>query len=108
MKIKTTAIAFLFILFSCNVNNENEAKPASTETKSTTDDDTPTTDIEAQKKALNDQSKACIALMNRLEVEQNAAYAAGDAAAASNLKKRIDSAATENAKIGQQLMALDK
>ena len=105
MKIKTTAIAFMFVLFSCNVNNENEAKPASTET---TDDGTPTTDIEAQKKALNDQSKACIALMNRLEVEQNAAYAAGDAAAASNLKKRIDSAATENAKIGQQLMALDK
>ncbi|MGB3008346.1 MAG: hypothetical protein WBC06_17655 [Chitinophagaceae bacterium] len=108
MKIKITAIAFLFILFSCNANNENKAKPASTETKSTSDDGTPATDIEAQKKALNDQSKACIALMNSLEVELNAAYAAGDAAAASNFKKRIDSAATENAKIGQQLMALDK
>ncbi|MBL0056866.1 MAG: hypothetical protein IPP31_11945 [Chitinophagaceae bacterium] len=68
----------------------------------------PSGDIESQKKALNDQSKACIALMNKLEEEQNAAYASGDSDKALLLKARIDSAAMENVRIGQKLMALDK
>ena len=101
MYIKLTAILFLFILFSCNSNNKSDTNSVSTET-------TTTTDTEAQKKALNDQSRACIALMNALEPDMNAAYAAGDAATAQAIKTRIDSAATENAKIGQLLMALEK
>ena len=91
----------MFILFSCNSNNESDTNSVSTET-------TTTTDIETQKKALNDQSRACIALMNALEPDMNAAYAAGDAVTANSIKTRIDSAATENAKIGQLLMALEK
>lgn len=103
-----TAILFAAILFSCNSNNDKGADTPATENIPATDDDNTTVDTEAQKKALNDQSKACIALMNSLEPEMNAAYAAGDAATAKAIKNRIDSAALENAKIGQQLMALDK
>lgn len=106
MYIKLTAILFLFILLSCNANKESDTNAVSTET--TTDDEKSTTDTETQKKALNDQSRACIALMNALEPEMNAAYAAGDAVTAKAIKTRIDSAATENAKIGQLLMALEK
>lgn len=109
MYIKLTAILFLSILLSCNSNNETETKASSTETTTATDDDANSaTDTEAQKKALNDQSRACIALMNALEPDMNAAYAAGDAATAKAIKTRIDSAATENAKIGQLLMVLEK
>lgn len=107
--MKLIAVLFISILLSCNSNNETDTKATSTETTSATDDDaTPATDTEAQKKALNDQSKACIALMNALEPDMNAAYAAGDAATAIAIKARIDSAARENVKIGQKLMALDK
>lgn len=108
MHIKLPAIAFLFFLFSCNSNKESDPKPAGTETSVSTDDNAkPATDIAAQKKVLNEQSLACIALMNALEVDQKAAYAAGDAETAKAIGVRIDSAAMENAKIGQQLMALD-
>lgn len=108
MYIKLTIAACLFILLSCNANKESDSNAVSTETTATTDDSNAQVDVEDQKKALNDQSRACIALMNALEVEQNAAYAAGDAATAGAIKIRIDSAATENAKIGQKLMALEK
>lgn len=108
MYIKLTAILFLFILLSCNANKESDTDTVNKETTTTTDDGKPAVDIEAQKKALNDQSRACIALMNALEPELNAAYAAGDAATAKAIKARIDSAAMENVKIGQKLMALEK
>ena len=106
--IKLTAFLFLFILLSCNANKESDTNAVSTETTTAKDDDNSSTDKEAQKKALNDQSRACIALMNNLEPEMNAAYAAGDAVTANAIKTRIDSAATENAKIGQLLMALEQ
>ena len=105
---KLTAILFLFILLSCNANKESDTNAVTTETTTGTDDEKSATDTETQKKALNEQSRACIALMNALEPEMNAAYAAGDAATAKAIKTRIDSAATENAKIGQLLMALEK
>jgi hypothetical protein len=108
MYIKLTVTVFLFILLSCNGNTESDSKTVNTETTNTTDDDQTVVDIDAEKKALNEQSLACIALMNKLEVDQNAAYAAGDAATAAAIKARIDSAALENARIGQKLMALDK
>jgi len=108
---KLAAIIVLGVLLACNEKNEeSNSNGVQTETTTTTtdDDEQPGGDIEAQKKALNDQSRACIALMNKLEVEQNAAYAAGDAATATALKQRIDSAARENVMIGQKLMALEK
>ncbi|MBK8495253.1 MAG: hypothetical protein IPL50_09610 [Chitinophagaceae bacterium] len=46
--------------------------------------------------------------MNKLEEEMNTVYAAGDAVTAKSIKARIDSAAMENVKIGQKLMALEK
>lgn len=107
MYIKLTFIAFLFVLCSCNGNNDSQSTDTKTETTTTTDDE-PEADIEAQKKSLNLQSKACIALMNKLEEDMNAAYAAGDAATAQALKASIDSAARENVLIGQKLMALEK
>ena len=108
MYIKPTAILLLSILLSCNANKESDTNAVTTETTTGTDDEKSATDTETQKKALNEQSRACIALMNALEPEMNAAYAAGDAATAKAIKTRIDSAATENAKIGQLLMALEK
>ena len=108
MYIKLTTIAFLFLLLSCTDNKEKDSNQTETSTSVSSDDDEkPAGDIEAQKALLNQQSKACIALMNKLEVDQNAAYAAGDVSTAQFIKARIDSAARENAKIGQQLMALD-
>ncbi len=109
MYIKLTTVAFLFFLLSCTDTKEKDTNQTETSTSVSSDDDDekPAGGLEAQKAALNQQSKACIALMNKLEVEQNAAYAAGDAATAQLLKARIDSAARENVKIGQQLMALD-
>jgi hypothetical protein len=107
--MKLATIAFLFLLLSCNNNDNADTKTVNTETTtSTDDDDKPGGDIESEKELLNKQSLACIALMNKLETEQNAAYAAGDAETARAIKMRIDSAARENVKIGQKLMALEK
>ena len=107
MNMKIIALAFLFILFSCNTNDKKSSDAVNTET-TTTNDNTNSGDAAAQKKTLNDQSKACIALMNSLEVDKNAAVAAGNSELATALQTSIDSAATENAKIGQKLMALEK
>ena len=107
MNSKLLAFAFLFFLFSCNTNDKKSTDAVNTQTTTTTDD-TNGGDVEAQKKALNDQSKACIALMNSLEVDKNAAVAAGNSDLATTLQTSIDSAATENVKIGQKLMALEK
>ncbi len=102
MNIKFAAFAFLLFLFSCNGTDKNNTNNVNTETT------TGTGDVASQKEELNKQSRACIALMNSLEEDMNAANAAGNAYAAAALKTRIDSAATENAKIGQKLMALEK
>jgi hypothetical protein len=108
MNMKLVALAFLFFLFSCNTDDKNSSDAVKTETTTTTDDNTNGGDVDAQKKALNEQSRACIALMNSLEVKMNAAVAEGNAEAAKAFQASIDSAATENAKIGQKLMALEK
>lgn len=63
-------------------------------------------DKQASIAALNAQSLKCISIMNQAGEQQSAATAAGDKATALALQTTIDSAATENAKIGQQLMAL--
>jgi len=107
MQTKLILVAVLVILLSCNANNENDTKTVNTETTTTTDDES-AVDTEAEKKALNEQSLACIALMNKLEPELNAAYANADTETARAIKARIDSTAIENVKIGQKLMALDK
>lgn len=106
MYTKLLAFALLLFLFSCNDTESTTDDDVKTET--TTKETDASGDVEAQKKALNDQSRACIALMNSLEVDMNAAYAAGNAEAARTLKARIDSAARENVLIGQKLMALEK
>lgn len=104
--MKLAAFAILLFLFSCNGTDKKNTNDVNTET--TSDGTNSGGDVEAQKKALNEQSRSCIALMNSLEEEMNAAYAAGNADAAAALKARIDSAAKENVKIGQKLMALEK
>lgn len=106
MNLKLPVFALLLFSFSCN--DTDKTKTDDVKTEQTTHDTNASADVVAQKEALNKQSRACIALMNSIEVDMNAAYAAGNAQLASTLKARIDSAATENAKIGQKLMALDK
>ena len=103
MSTKLIAFAFVFFLMSCNSNKDSSPKAEGTETAAKSP-----ADIAAEKKALNEQSLACIALMNSLEVKQQAAAASGDTASASSYRASIDSAAMENAKIGQKLMDLDK
>ncbi len=106
MYLKLLVLALLLFFFSCN--DIDKIKTDDVKTEQTTNDTNASEDLEAQKEALNKQSRACIALMNSLEVDMNAANAAGNAQLASTLKARIDSAATENVNIGQKLMALDK
>ena len=101
---KLAAIIFAFFLFSCH-GTDKSSNTINTESTTTTNS---RDDLEEQKKALNDRSRACIALMNSLEEDMNAASAAGNAEGAAALQLRIDSAATENVKIGQKLMALEK
>ncbi len=102
MNIKIAAFALALFLFSCNGTDKNNTNNLNIETT------TGSGDVASQKEELNKQSRACIALMNSLEEDMNAANAAGNADEAAAIKARIDSAATENAKIGQQLMALEK
>ena len=106
MYIKLAVFALALFLFSCDDTEKTTTDDVKTE--NTTNDTNASGDIEAQKKALNDQSKACIAIMNSAEEQMNAAYAAGNAEAARAFKATMDSAAMENSKIGQKLMELDK
>lgn len=107
MYSKLAAFALILFLFSCN-DTEKSTTDDDVKTETTTKETDASGDVEAQKEALNKQSRACIALMNSLEVDMNAAYAAGNAEAARVFKARIDSAARENVMIGQKLMALEK
>ena len=107
MYIKLAALAFLLFLFSCNDTDTNKTGD-DVKTETTTNETGTSGTVEEQKEALNKQSRACIALMNSLEVDMNAANAAGNTEAATALKQRIDSAAMENVKIGQKLMELEK
>ncbi len=86
MIIKTTLFAVTLLLVSCNSKTNNN---------------------EYAKKALNEQSLKCIAIMNKSEALQKEAMAYGSAAEINMYQKKFDSAALENAKIGKQLMQLD-
>jgi len=103
MRIKLVTIALFLVLFSCNDTEKSNTDDAKTEQ---TNDGSAS--VEEQKEALNKQSKECIALMNALEPDMNAANAAGNTDAAKAIQARIDSAARENVMIGQKLMALEK
>lgn len=98
--MKIISFAILLTFFSCNAN-DSKTTNASVENSSSTggSDD--------QKKQLTEQSRACIALMNSLENDLNAATASHDAQAAAAIQLRIDSTAKENVRIGQKLLALD-
>ncbi len=88
MTIKTTAIVLALFIASCN--------------------DSKTSVNEAKIKSLNEQSLKCIAIMNEADAKKTAATTSGDAAGVTAAQKTIDSAAMENAKIGQQLTELQE
>lgn len=87
MNIKTTVFALSMVLISCKAQTNNN---------------------EAALKELNEKSLKCIATMNQAENLMNAAIANGNTTDAAIYQKTIDSAALENAKIGQEMMQLDK
>jgi uncharacterized protein HemX len=85
MTIKTTAAILAIMVCSCKSGKQ---------------------DSQAEIQRLNQQSLKCISIMNDCDAQKTAAMNAGNADLAATLQKSIDSAATENAKIGQQLMEL--
>lgn len=85
MHFKTSVVLLSIILASCKTGKS---------------------DNEAAIKSLNEQSLKCISIMNQADAQKTAAINAGDAATVSVMQKTIDSAALENAKIGQQLLVL--
>ncbi len=87
MKLKTTVFALSVMLISCKSQTNNN---------------------DAALKALNERSLKCIAIMNEAEALKNAAMANGNTADIASYQKTIDSAALENAKIGQEMMQMDK
>lgn len=64
------------------------------------------TENNEQLNLLNNQSKQCIVIMNKAEVLKNAAIAKNNEFEMRAHQKTIDSAARENVKIGQQIMAI--
>lgn len=100
MKIKLIAFVFLITIFSCNTNNNKENQSSNKEIS-------PSESVSVQKKQLNDQSRACITLMNTLEDQLNSAMTLHNKKAAVSIQLRIDSVAEQNAQIGQKLMALE-
>lgn len=86
MIIKTTLLAVTVLLLSCNSKTNNN---------------------EADLKSLNEKSLKCISIMNKAEALQNDAMTNGNKAEITMYQKTIDSAALENAKIGQQMMQLE-
>ncbi len=87
MKLKTTVFALSVMLISCKSQTNND---------------------ESSLKALNERSLKCIAIMNEAEALKNSAIANGNTAEIASYQKTIDSAALENAKIGQEMMQMDK
>ncbi len=100
MKIKLIALAFLIFTFSCNIKDKKNNYDTNNETNQSGN-------VNAQKKQLNEQSLACISLMNSLEQDLNAANASHNAKKSSAIQKSIDSLAEENIRIGQKLMTLE-
>ncbi len=64
------------------------------------------TDNTAAIKELNGQSLECIRIINKADAQKNAAMASGDADLIKASQQTMDSAAKENAKIGQQILEL--
>ena len=85
MKLKTTVFALSVIFMSCKSKTNNS---------------------DAALKELNDKSLKCIAIMNEAGALKDNASANGNTADMAVYQKTIDSAAMENAKIGQQMMEL--
>ncbi len=100
MKITFMAFTILIFTLSCNTN-------AKTNNEKINNEKNQTENVDAQKKQLNEESLACISLMNSLAQDLNAANASHDIKSSSAIQLRIDSVAGENAKIGQKIMALD-
>lgn len=86
MTIKTILFAATVFFVSCNAKTNNK---------------------EATLKALNEKSLKCIAIMNEADALKNDAITHGTTADVVKFQKTIDSAALENAKIGQQMMQLE-
>jgi len=103
---KTAAALAIILFFSCNNGGTSDKGVISDDKAVSSDDKGVTSGKEQQVKELNEQSLKCIRLMNSLEEQKDAAIASGDAATTTSLSQRIDSAATENAKIGQKLLEL--
>ena len=101
MKIRNIALAIMLGIISCNTHDKKATDNGSNGNNATSES------AADQKKVLNEQSRACIALMNSLEEELNAANASQDTQSAAAIQLRIDSAAEENVKIGQKIMALE-
>jgi hypothetical protein len=85
MNIKTSIIMLSAIFASCKAVKSNN---------------------EAAIQSLNEQSLKCISIMNQADAKKTSALNAGDGVTASAMQRTMDSAALENAKIGQQLMTL--
>jgi hypothetical protein len=85
MNVKTTLFAFVIIMASCSDKTNNN---------------------EVALKTLNERSKKCIAVMNEADALKNKAITNGNTAMITAYQKTIDSAAMENAKIGQEMMQL--
>ena len=86
MNIKTTLLAGTILLVSCNSTTNNNEKAL---------------------KELNEQSKKCVAILNKADALQRDAMKNGNTAEINIYQKTMDSAAMENAKIGQQMMQLE-
>ena len=86
MTIKTTLFAVTVCFVSCNSKTDNNA---------------------ATLKVLNEKSLKCIAIMNKADALKNDAITNGNTAEIVLYQKTIDSAALENAKIGQQMMLIE-
>ena len=69
---------------------------------------TDTKNNDSTKSSLNDQSLQCVAIMNKASDEKDAAIQAGDGQKAAACQVTMDSAARENALIGQKMMELEK
>ena len=87
MSIKTLTLVVTLFIVSCNDHKSGN---------------------DAQIKSLNEQSLKCISIMNEADANKTAATTSGDMAGVTAAQKTIDSAAMENAKIGQQLTELQE
>lgn len=106
MAAKIFPVLIAIALISCNAGDKTTEPP--TPASTTEKPAEQSADKAAEIARLNEQSKRCIGLMNRMDEAKSAAIAAGDTQTAAACQKTMDSAALENSKIGQRLMELEK